>query len=453
MTLDDFSPAIQTSIIHFSSPKMSFTDIGKRFGISKQAVAKRIALGEVFLATYGTVPIFPEMKKLTASEAENSKLKKLVKILQLQLIMYAANAFMAKAFEEMVHRYFPNLKLRRLSAFQKKRLLDHWLKFRSLGGSMKDYCQGIGRCPATLRDWIQSFEMHGMAGLHDKTSRPLHFSNKIPVWFKNQLLLLFLRFPQWTPYQYFKYIKGNPALHWHISLKTIAKLKQVHETKSTEEKKRQKKLWSFAPGTAVWTVDFTCILKTEQYKIQLLTVSDAASRFLFETALVINTSTEMVMDHLQELFIKYGRPYMIKADNGPEFRTECREDLVKCSVYLFNSPIYYGQFNAAHERIHRSIKQNITSLASHHNISRTVLEVEQARDSYNHALPLESHDNLTPAELFYCGEDYRRSGVEIVTPYIKDGEVRVKYTNREGLPGRLVIGNVIATNQQVTPLQ
>jgi hypothetical protein len=54
-----------------------------------------------------------------------------------------ANAFLAKAFEELVHRFFPNIKLRRLSALQKKRLLDYWTKFKSLGGTMKDYCQGI----------------------------------------------------------------------------------------------------------------------------------------------------------------------------------------------------------------------------------------------------------------------------------------------------------------------
>jgi hypothetical protein len=39
------------------------------------------------------------------------------------------------------------------------------------------------------------------------------------------------------------------------------------------------------------------------------------SDFLFETAVVIDTSTKMVMDHLQELFIKYGWPYIIKAES------------------------------------------------------------------------------------------------------------------------------------------
>jgi predicted DNA-binding protein YlxM (UPF0122 family) len=439
MTVSTFHPAIQTSILHYANPSLSFADIGEKLGISKQAVAKRIGLGTAFLLSFGQPMEFPQSKELVELREEVSRLKNLVRLLQLQLVVYAALNFMHQSFEEALQRYFPNFKLRRLSAYQKKRLIDYWLKYQRLGGTMKDYCNAIKKSPATLRDWLQSFKMHGIAGLQDRTSRPHHFSNKIPVWLKDQLLILFKKFPHWTPYQYLKYIKGHPAMDYRISLQTLTKLKSVHQEKSVAEKDRIKKLWAFAPGTAVWTVDFTCLLKTDRYKIQLLTVSDAASRFLFETALVIDTSTEMVMDHLQELFITYGRPHIIKADNGPEFRVDCRKALEDCCIYLFNSPIYYGQFNGAHERIHRTLKQYVADLDSHHNLSRVVLETEKFREEYNHTLPLESHDMKTPAELYYCQTDSILTGREIVTPYVKDKELRMKFTNREGNPAKIAI--------------
>ena len=439
MTITSFHPAIQTSILHYANPGLSLSEIGEKFGISKQAAAKRINLGRAFLSSYDQAVVFPATDELTAALSEIDRLKALIIILQLRLVVSATLIFMLKAFQESVHKFFPHFKLSRFSALQKKRIIDHWLKFSSLGGTMRDFCKGIGKCPATLRDWLNAYEKFGMAGLHDKTSRPHHFSNKIPVWFKDQLVILCQKFPHWTPYQYLKYIKGHPALNYRISLQTITKLKTVHQVKSEEEKARQKKLWAFAPGTAVWTVDFTCLLKTDRYKIQLLTVSDAASRFLFETALVIDTSTEMVIEHLQELFVKYGRPHIIKADNGPEFRIDCRKALEDCCVYLFNSPVYYGQFNGAHERIHRTIKGYIVDLGSHHNLTRVVLEAEKCREEYNHAIPLETHGMKTPAELFYCQTDAIPRANEIVTPYVKDNELRMKFTDRRGNPARIAI--------------
>jgi transposase InsO family protein len=222
-----------------------------------------------------------------------------------------------------------------------------------------------------------------------------------------------------------------------VSLKTISKLKDAYKEKSQTEKDRQLKRWEFAPGTHVWTIDFVCLLQTSCYKLQLLTVSDHRSRFLFSTVVVIDTSTDMIIKHLEELFVKYGKPWFIKADNGPEFRLDCREKLANFAVSLFNSPPYYGQFNACHERIHRIARESISSLATHHNLTKLVRELDQFHEDYNYSLPLESRGMKTPAEMYFSDTDYIPDGREIVTPYVKDGEIRIKYTNRYGMPARM----------------
>jgi hypothetical protein len=45
----------------------------------------------------------------------------------------------------------------------------------------------------------------------------------------------------------------------------------------------------------------------------------------------------------------------------------------------------------------------------------------------------------TPAELYYCQTDSILTGREIVTPYVKDKELRMKFTNREGNPAKIAI--------------
>ena len=76
-------------------------------------------------------------------------------------------------------------------------------------------------------------------------------------------------------------------------------------------------------------------------------------------------------------------------------------------------------------------------LATHRNLTRVVLDIEQFREDYNHTWPLESLDKKTPAELYYCANDYVPKGREIVTPYVKDDEIRLKFTNRFGGPARM----------------
>jgi len=42
-------------------------------------------------------------------------------------------------------------------------------------------------------------------------------------------------------------------------------------------------------------------------------------------------------------------------------------------------------------------------------------------------------DGKTPSEIFLSGDDsFTQAGAEIVTPYEKDGELRMKFTDRHG---------------------
>ena len=345
-------------------------------------------------------------------------------------------------FKEMVVKFFPKIRLSRYQAWQKKHILDMCEKFQRSGGTIKEFCKAIGKSHETLTRWLKVYEQYGMAGLTDKKSRPQHFARKIPHWPKDELLILFLRHPQWTAYQYYKYIRDNPAINYSVSLPTISKLKEVHQQKTDAEKERIKKRWAFAPNYSVWTVDYTVLLKTDLYKIQLLTVSDQRSRFLFETALFIDTSTDTLMSHLEDLFIKYGKPSIIKADNGPEMRVDLRDQLQGFCVHLLNSPTYYGQFCGAHERIHRELKTFIDKFVDHRDLMKLAEQIKNFTEDHNHNWTYEILANRTPAEIYYSDEGYIPDNVEVIMPYIKDDELRMKFTNRNGKKARISIPHI-----------
>jgi putative transposase len=440
LIIANLNPIIQTTIKYLGSNDYSFQSIGNDLGISKQAVQKQVKKGFEFLASYDE-----KFEKRSSRELDLEKeinyLKNLIQNLRREHIIKSVQMTMSNWVIEKIKDFLPKISFNRFTVYQKKYLLDMCDKFVNSEGAIKEFCSAINKSPVTLNRWKKAYHAKGIGGLADKQTMPKNFGNKITLFVKQQLIALFLKFPYWDDYQCHKYIRFNPATNYYVSLPTIRKLKNAYKLRSQDEKERLKKRWAFAPGTDCWTVDFTCILKTKNYKLQLFTVSDQRSRFLFESVLFLETSTDQVINHLKELFIKYGRPNIIKADNGPEFKTDCKEKLNELMVYLFNSPTYYAKFNGAHERIHKTLKKYISDFESHKNITLLVQEINLFLEEYNYKLPHEYLDGKTPSEVYFNDKDFvpKNTNTEIIKTYEKDRELRFKFTNRKGNQARISI--------------
>ncbi len=263
--LEQLDPCLQTTILYLAG-NLSFSDLGQHFGITKQAAQKRVDKGSAFLMSYKDEAIDPKLYSDCLVKIKS--LENLILKLRQQLILSATMIFLLKVVIERVKRFFPNYKLTRFSALQKKYLLEMMDKFQKTNGTIKDFAKHINKSPEILLEWKKAFKLYGINGLNDKRTRPKNFGNKVPSWVRAQLIQLFLKFPKWTEYQYHCYIKYNPTTNWYVSLPTIRNLKLNHAIKTEEEKDRIKKRWAFAPGTDAWTVDFTVIVKTTNYKLQ-----------------------------------------------------------------------------------------------------------------------------------------------------------------------------------------
>lgn len=97
----------------------------------------------------------------------------------------------------------------------------------------------------------------------------------------------------------------------------------------------------------------------------------------------------------------------------------------------------------------------ITKFEEHHNISRLEKELSNFRGEYNYHMRLDILDQKTPAEIFFCKENFMPRDVEVVTPYEKDGEIRAKFTNRVGKQARMALPHIERASayrpQETTP--
>ena len=439
----DFHSDIQAFVNYSSASNKSLSKIGADLGLSKQAVSKKIERAALYLSNYcpgrGSPGINELQVELNASNQKNLILVSLIAKLRQELIIKSTKVHLLNVLLDKARKFMPKLKLGRLAWYDKKYLLEMLDKFQKSGGSLKVFCASIGKSQSTLIVWKKAYKEKGKAGLVNKTTRPKNFGNKVPSWIKAQLISLFLRFPSWTEYQYHCYIKNSPMTNWYVSIPTIKKLKVVHTILSEQEKDRILKRWVFSEGTEAWAVDYTTILKTANYSLKLLTVSDVKSRYLLNASLHLDTNTDQVINILEELFIKHGKPLLVKADNGPEFRLDCKSKLKDFSVYLLNSPGYYGQFCGSHERIHRTLKNFITQFSKHQNLSQLLAEVSNFSEQYNNDMKNNYLNGKTPFEVFSGDEITLPKNTEVIDPYRKDGELRFKFKNRGNQSARIAL--------------
>jgi len=440
-------PLIQLTVRYLSGTTLE--QLGEELNITKQAVHKKVKQGIAYLKAFQFPNDMVAKSELDAAQQEISRLSDIIELLRRELVISRCQKLLLTFFKAQVRKAFPTFHLSPLAAEVKKELLDLLTKFKTYGGSVREFAKSIEKSPETLSRWQSAFQKYGLSGLVPKRKRPKNFGNKLPGWIKDQLIMLFLQFPRWTPFQYHSYIRHSPIINWYVSIPTIVKLKQTHQQQTQQEKERIKKRWAFAPGWDVWTVDFTCILKTKSFKLQLLTVSDQRSRFLFPTALFLDTSTKLVMEWLQDLFLRFGKPLIIKADNGQEFRIDCKNSLERLSIYLLNNPKRYGQFSGAHERIHRTLKSFIDKFSEHHNLTKLLNQIREFEQQYNYSMTFDGLDGKTPADIYFNDKNFIPNNAEVITPYQKDGELRMKFTNRHDGPARLTLPLLMGTLQKI----
>lgn len=208
-TITEFHPNIQAAIQFYSGSTLQ--QIGDQCHVTKQAIHKRVQKAAEYFSHYGeTAPIVDQ------AAVPNEKDRLLIQHLRQELILAGVDNRLLRLFQSNILEFFPRFISKGLPAIEKKHILDQLVKFTKAGGLIKNFAKRIGRSMDTLNRWQKSYEKYGLAGLEPKTTRPKHFGNKLPLWVKEQLLLLFLRFSRWTPYQYHSYIRNNPATsQWH----------------------------------------------------------------------------------------------------------------------------------------------------------------------------------------------------------------------------------------------
>ena len=158
---------------------------------------------------------------------------------------------------------------------------------------------------------------------------------------------------------------------------------------------------------AVWAVDFTeaphFIDGVYPY---LLVVRELGAGFQLMALPTRDQTAQTVRHAMLSLFAAYGRPLLLKSDNGSAFKAgESRDFLAEHGVLLLPSPPRTPTYNGACEAGIGSIKTRCHEIASARGCPDpwTADDVEAARLQANASRRLPGEENSTPDEAHKIG--------------------------------------------------
>ena len=277
---------------------------------------------------------------------------------------------------------------------------------------MAELCRMHGISRQSGYKWLGRNEEEGEAGLIDRSRAAHQHPNQISVSIENHIIALRREHPSWGPRKLQVVLRTRkPKLQWP-AVSTIGALLKREGLVIARKHRRRTPLYTqplqhAGQANDLWCADFKGWFLTQDHdRIDPLTVTDAASRYLLRCQVVEKTNTEHVLAVFQAAFREYGLPFGIRTDNGPPFASRAIAGLSTLALYWMKLGIVveriqpgHPEQNGSHERMHRTLNAETASPAEANRRAQQ-LAFDRFKQTYNHHRPHEAIGMRTPASCY-----------------------------------------------------
>lgn len=322
---------------------------------------------------------------------------------------------------------------------ERLKYIGDWLKN---GDSVTDLCRIYGISRKTGYKWIERYQTRGLDGLGEMSRATHGHPNQTPALMEEGLVLFRHLHPHWGPRKLVHRLKElRPNEIWPAASTAGAILKRHGLTKPPRRRKRTPifagNVREACRPNDVWATDFKGWFRTRDGgRVDPLTITDLASRYLIECRALTSTTGDSVRPWFEAAFREFGLPWVIRSDNGPPFASVGLGGLSRLSVWWIRLGIIperirpgHPEENGCHERMHRSLAE-ATIKPPEKNIVAQQGSFTVFRREFNDERPHESLGMATPARIYRPSErTYPRTLPEL--EYGNGVEVRRVRSNGE----------------------
>lgn len=284
---------------------------------------------------------------------------------------------------------------------------------RAPGQSIRDVCRSIGVSERVGHKWLARFATAGPAGLSDRSHAPLTPAHQVPRAIVDTVLALREAQPSWGARKLRDVLRREqPGVPWPAASTITTLLKRAGLVVPRRRSVRQRAAWAHTDLTTpqapndVWTADFKGEFRLARGPYCYpLTIHDLYSRYVLAVQALDSTATDPATAQFRACFAVYGLPLVIRSDNGGPFGApQALGGLSTLAVWWIRLGIRperiepgEPQQNGAHERMHRTLKAEVTRPASA-TAAAQQQRFDQWRHTFNTRRPHEALGNTPPAD-------------------------------------------------------
>ena len=254
---------------------------------------------------------------------------------------------------------------------------------------------GISRPTGML--WVERYGEAGLAGLAERSRRPLHSPNQTVAALEEPVVALRRRYPDWGARKLRVLLCAQGV---RLPRNTIHRILLRHGlVREAERQAAATQRFERAEPNQLWQMDFKGPKQWHQ-TVGPLSVLDDHSRYLLVLQAVGSTRAELVREQLESAFQRCGVPEGILMDHGipwwnPSGTSHLALWLMKQGIGLHWSRIRHPQTQGKVERFHGALQRALDYRGGAGEDAQAWLD--EYRWEHNHVRPHEALAMQTPA--------------------------------------------------------
>jgi transposase InsO family protein len=322
------------------------------------------------------------------------------------------------------------------------------------GATVTDVARRYGVARQTVHEWLRRYAAQGLAGLVDRSSRPLSSPLQMPAEVEARIVEMRRGHPGWGPRTIVFWLEREGVMP--VPGRTSVERCLIRHGLVTPQARRRRrsdyKRWERARPMELWQMDIVGGVRlVDGGEAKIVSGIDDQSRYAVCARVVARATARPVCDAFEAAMDEHGGPEQVLTDNGKVFTARfgpgpgpvlfdrlCRDNGITHILTAPRSPTTTGKI----ERWHKTLRREFLDGKTFASIQDAQAQLDVWVAYYNHERPHQSIGRMPPIERFRLAAP---APGPVEAPAVEDRRLDAITTRRVSAKGTIGFASVLYT--------